>query len=235
MNRIVSATTMVALITVASPVLANDYSFPVGMKVTIERGDTPEFQEKSNIVYPVVNYFSYEPAAGETETSFALFKNGGDTLTTVAIGDRFQINEPVGRDDEVSFSPDVDTAPKPIRVLVTDPIAIGHVHFAPGSAVLSSEARAALDVIAVEMIKSDLLGALLVGRTDRSGSELANLSLSDRRVAAVRKYLKRALLEQGADDFALVAEGVGEYLADTSDGAVKAKERRVSIVIYSHS
>lgn len=219
----------------AGPVSANQYAFPVGMKVTLEKGSAPQFQANSNLVFPVTSYFSYEPAVGETATSFVLFKNGEETLTTFAMGDRFQIDESVGRDDEVTFAPDSETAPKPIRVLVTDPIAIGHIHFEPGSAKLTEDARDALNVVAAEMIGSDLLGALLVGRTDRAGSEMANLSLSERRVAAARKYLKQALEAQGSNDFALKTEGVGEYFADTADGVAKARERRVSIIIYSHS
>ena len=217
------------------PAIATEYSFPTEMKVTIERGDEPVYTEGSNLVYPVVSYFSFKPAFDETETSFVLFKNGGDTLTAISMGDRFQIEDSISRDDEVSFAKDPDTAPRPIRVLLTDPIPVGHVHFSVGSARLSDEAKAALDAIAAEMKNSGLFGALLVGRTDRGGSETANLSLGSKRASAVKRYLGKSLSNLGISDFALTRESLGEYLADASNGATSLKDRKVSILIYSHS
>ena len=226
---------LILLSSLSLPAIATDYSFPTEMKVTIERGDDPVFTEGSNLVYPVVSYFSYKQAMDETQTSFILFKNGGDTLTATSMGDRFQIEESIARDDEVSFATDSDTAPRPIRVLLTDPIPVGHVHFASGSKKLSDEAKAALDAIAAEMKNSGLLGALLVGRTDRAGSETANLSLGAKRAIAVKRYLGKSLSNLGMSDFALTRESLGEYLADASNGPTSLKDRKVSILIYSHS
>lgn len=221
--------------TIALPAVATDYSFPTGMKVTIERGDEAIYTEGSNLVYPVVSYFSYKPAMEETQTSFVLFKNGGDTLTAISMGKRFKIQESIARDDEVSFATDPETAPRPIRVLLTDPIPVGHVHFVSGSAKLNEDAKAALDAIAVEMKSSGLFGAFLVGRTDRAGSENANLTLGAKRAIAVERYLGQSLASLGVTDFRLTRESMGEYLSDSSKGLNSLKERRVSILIYSHS
>ena len=226
---------LILLSSLALPAVGAVYSFPTEMKVTIERGEEPIYTEGSNLVYPVVSYFSYKQAFGDTETTFALFRNGGDTLTATVAGDRFKIAESIARNDEISFAPDLQTAPRPIRVLLTDPIAAGHVHFTSGSARLTTEAKRAVDAIAVEMKNADLLGALLVGLTDQAGSASSNLSLGAKRAKAVKRYLEKRLSSLGATDFMIARESLGEYLSVAKNGQANLKDRKVTVLIYSHS
>ena len=68
---------------------------------------------------------------------------------------------------------------------------------------------------------------LITGHTDRSGSEIYNLRLSQVRAEAVR----RAMESFGVDTQAMMARGVGEGQpkVPTEDGALSAQNRRAQI------
>jgi len=67
------------------------------------------------------------------------------------------------------------------------------------------------------------------GHTDRAGTPEYNMSLSDRRAAAVRQALVRA----GIPDNAIGTQGVGEAqpLVPTADGEREPQNRRVELVL----
>jgi len=58
-----------------------EYSFPTGKFVSIERDELPTYKEDSNVVYPVVNYFSVNMPNGDM--SFSLRNEEGDELAVI--------------------------------------------------------------------------------------------------------------------------------------------------------
>lgn len=210
---------------------AREYSFPTQMKVSIERGDEPIIKSGSNVVYPILSYFSVVMPPEPTE--FNLYGIDNEPLTLTAAGDRYLIEEPISIGDEIFFAVlDGENGIKPIRTVLSGPIQIGHVHFAVGSANLSRAAKEVLRQIAVEMKFSGLFGAYLVGQTDRSGSEAANSALSQRRVAAAEKFLAAALSENQVSSPELMTEAMGEYLAGGKDGIANEFDRKVTVLLY---
>ena len=209
---------------------ATEYSFPIGMSVSIERDALPTYSENSNIVYPVVNYFSVNMPNGDE--NFALRNEDGQDLPVIKQGDKYFINSHIALGENVYFGPDVQNVADPVRVIVDGPISVGHVHFKSSSSKLSSQAKRALSLIAEEMFNSNLTSAYLVGMTDRSGGESANLVLANKRAEAAASYLKKKLAGLGVMDPVITTESMGEYLSTSKDGVVNLKDRKVSVLIY---
>ncbi|MEY3455315.1 MAG: hypothetical protein RLZZ92_435 [Actinomycetota bacterium] len=92
-----------------------------------------------------------------------------------------------------------------------------------------------LTEMAKQMYNSGLLGAYLVGMTDRAGSNDSNLALSLKRVNVASKYLSKKLANLGATGAVIKTENMGEYLASTKDGLVDPFDRKVSVLIYPAS
>jgi outer membrane protein OmpA-like peptidoglycan-associated protein len=86
--------------------------------------------------------------------------------------------------------------------------------------------------MAQQMMNSGLMGAYLVGMTDRSGSDAANLSLSLRRANSAAKYLNRKLTQLGAEGPKVTVENMGEYLSSAKAGIVDPYDRKVSVMVY---
>jgi outer membrane protein OmpA-like peptidoglycan-associated protein len=209
---------------------ATDYSFPTGMKVSIEKSEIPGYKVGSNVAYQIVNYFSVNFPDGDQ--AFVLKDEAGEELTVMKDGDRFFIDADVPLGEKVYFGPNEQNVADPVRVLVQGPINVGHVHFARGSVTLSSDAKEALKLVAREMFDHNLTSAYVVGMTDRSGSEIANLLLSTRRANATSAYLKKRLMALGVLDPVIATEGMGEYLSDRRDGIEYSYDRKASIMVY---
>jgi hypothetical protein len=77
--------------------------------------------------------------------------------------------------------------------MIEGPINIGHIHFSSSSAKLSTAGKKALRLMAQEMADSNLTSAYLVGMTDRSGGNDANVALSAKRAEAAAAYLEKRL------------------------------------------
>ena len=227
-----TATALAALFTFTSAgvVNATEYSFPTGMTVTIEKDKAPAFKEGSNVAYAIVNYFSVIMPNGDL--GFSLKNEQGDELPVARDGDRYFITADVPAGEVVYFGPDTQTVSSPVRVMMEGPINIGHVHFKTGSAKLTSNAKKALTLMAQEMKASNLTSAYLVGMTDRSGSNDANLTLAERRANSAASYLKNKLASLGVAKFVVTTETMGEYLSDTKDGTVNTYDRKVSVLIF---
>jgi outer membrane protein OmpA-like peptidoglycan-associated protein len=209
---------------------ATEYAFPTGMSVNLERDDVPAYKAGSTVVYPVVNYFSVQMPNGDE--NFVLKNEAGETLTVSMDGDRYFVDAEIPAGQVVYFGPNADTVAQPIRVMLNGPINIGHVHFASGSSALTAETRKALRLVAKEMKDSNLTSAYLVGMTDRSGSETANLTLSEKRANVAATYLNKKLAELGVTNSSVTTENMGEYLSEKRDGTVNPFDRKVSILIY---
>jgi outer membrane protein OmpA-like peptidoglycan-associated protein len=117
------------------------------------------------------------------------------------------------------------TAPAPAPAAAPGTLAVA-VAFAFGSADLTPPARAQLDSIAegLKLLKADA-AVVIEGHTDSVGPDAYNLALSDRRAAAVKRYLveRHGIAEQR---LATIGKGKTEPLADTPPNA--ARNRRVA-------
>lgn len=105
------------------------------------------------------------------------------------------------------------------------------VHFRPGSAVLSPEAKAAIDAAAIKVHGDNLKGWVIevVGYADSMGNTARNRSLSERRADAVINYLVLTYnlpLRRVGQPF-----GYGSLnpVADNATGEGRALNRRVEI------
>jgi outer membrane protein OmpA-like peptidoglycan-associated protein len=166
------------------------------------------------------------------DTGFVLENESGDELAMVKEGEEYLLQSSVALGENIFFGTDSQTAGRPVRVMVDGPINLGHVHFNSGSAKLSVEGKMVITEMARQMYNSGLLGAYLVGMTDRAGSIDSNLALSQKRVTAASKYLSKKLAQLGATGTMIKTENMGEYLASTRDGIVDAFDRKVSVLIY---
>ncbi|MBL8837952.1 MAG: OmpA family protein [Alphaproteobacteria bacterium] len=81
------------------------------------------------------------------------------------------------------------------------------IAFAYGSAELTADARATLDVLAAAMARLPQFRFQVEGHTDAAGSDAYNLTLSQRRAAAVVQYL---VLSHDIGPARLAAIGFGE-------------------------
>lgn len=230
MKKIIIGMTILALPTLAISASASEYPFPTEMKVTIERGNEPLMKINSSVVYPVVNKFTVTMPNGDAE--FVLERETGDEIPLVKEGDEYLLQSPVAISENIFFGADSQTAGRPVRVMLQGPINLGHIHFNSGSAKLTADGKLVITEMAQQMYNSGLLGAYLVGMTDRAGSEDANLALSLKRVNAASKYLSKKLAQLGASGAVIKTENMGEYLASSKDGVVDPFDRKVSVLIY---
>ncbi|WP_410498736.1 OmpA family protein [Chitinibacter sp. S2-10] len=132
----------------------------------------------------------------------------------------------------------VVAAPAPAPVVAAAPVATkkqftlkSDALFDFNKATLKPAGKDALDALVVEVKKLDPKegSALIVGYTDRIGSEKYNQALSERRANTVREYL----IAQGAPADLLKAEGRGEanpVTGDTCNNIKDSKKTRAQLV-----
>lgn len=101
------------------------------------------------------------------------------------------------------------------------------VLFAFDRAVLTPDARAALDQLVQQVQAMDLEVVIAVGHADATGSSAYNQRLSERRAGAVKAYL----VQRGIDADRIYTEGRGEAqpAASNQTRAGRAQNRRVQI------
>jgi outer membrane protein OmpA-like peptidoglycan-associated protein len=97
------------------------------------------------------------------------------------------------------------------------------------SSVLSSEARSSLDQVGSVLVDYPKTAVIVQGHTDATGSEVHNLSLSERRAAAVKNHL----VGRGVEPDRMVAVGYGESepVAGNETRSGRQMNRRVNILL----
>jgi len=97
--------------------------------------------------------------------------------------------------------------------------------FETGSAILKKSSNAALDAVAKELTADASISLEVEGHTDNTGSEKANIALSQARANAVKKYIEK----KGIAATRITATGLGssQPVADNATAAGKAQNRRV--------
>lgn len=103
--------------------------------------------------------------------------------------------------------------------------------FASGQSTLTSGAAASLEALATYLELAQAGAIRVEGHTDAQGDAQANLALSERRAAAVR----RALADAGipAARIEAVGRGAAQPVADNATAAGRARNRRVEIVVQT--
>lgn len=107
--------------------------------------------------------------------------------------------------------------------------AVEDVKFKTASDVLTDSSKGILDEVANAMKNNDSYKLRIEGHTDNVGSDDYNMTLSQKRADAVKKYL----VDQGVASDRIVAEGFGESnpltTNETPEG--RAKNRRVNFMV----
>ncbi len=106
------------------------------------------------------------------------------------------------------------------------------VNFGFDSSNLTSEAKMNLDKLAEVLRNNPDTNINIYGYTDSKGADSYNLSLSDRRAAAVKSYL----ISKGVNSAAMFTMGMGEQdpIASNSTDEGRAQNRRVEFAITAN-
>lgn len=115
----------------------------------------------------------------------------------------------------------------PVGARRINPAADVPLQFAVGSAVLSPGSRANLATLAKQMSSAQHQGkrVRIVGHTDRSGTQQANLTLSQRRADAVAEFLA----SQGVDKSRIETLGLADTVMIPGVSPFSPRQRRVEI------
>ena len=129
---------------------------------------------------------------------------------------------------ETLFGAEVERVGEGIKVTMKENM----VNFGFDSSDLTSAAKANLDKLA-QVLKNNMdTNINIYGHTDSKGTDAYNLSLSERRAAAVKNYL----VSQGVSAGRMFTMGVGEKepVASNDTDAGRAENRRVEFAITAN-
>lgn len=103
------------------------------------------------------------------------------------------------------------------------------VHFDEGKDTLTDESRARIDDVLAEVAKRPIADVLVVGHTDRVGTDAVNDALAKQRAETVRAELIR----RGLPPANVQASGRGsrEPVVPTPPGVAEPRNRRVDIIV----
>lgn len=132
----------------------------------------------------------------------------------------------------------VEKAPEPEPIAVAEPAKVAYstvtlsadAFFDFDKSTLKPAGKAKLTELASGLSQYEKVDSIrATGHTDSVGTDRYNQSLSERRAAAVKKFL----IEKGVDASVIVTEGLGESspVASNKTKAGRAKNRRVEVTI----
>jgi outer membrane protein OmpA-like peptidoglycan-associated protein len=103
------------------------------------------------------------------------------------------------------------------------------LYFVEGKDEFTDESKRAFDSVFSEIAKRPVPDVLVIGHTDKVGTDAFNDPLSRQRAEVVR----RALVARGiaADNIVVVGRGKREPIVATADGVAEARNRRVEILV----
>jgi outer membrane protein OmpA-like peptidoglycan-associated protein len=103
------------------------------------------------------------------------------------------------------------------------------LYFVEGKDEFTDESKRAFDSVFTEIARRPVPDVLVIGHTDRVGSDAFNDELSRQRAEVVR----RALVARGvaAQNIVVVGRGEREPIVPTADGVAEARNRRVEILV----
>ncbi len=177
--------------------------------------------------------------ATQSGTVVLLPEQGGrDTAVTVRQGDRtLVLDQPYAAADLTSTGPqprassaaEVDRrfaaalAAQPARPRVYT------LYFVEQTDTLTDESRRMLDTVAAEIARHPVPDIVVVGHTDRVGSDAVNDALARKRAETVRTGLTQRGI--AAENIVAVGRGKREPIVPTADGVAEPLNRRVEIVV----
>jgi uncharacterized repeat protein (TIGR01451 family) len=106
-----------------------------------------------------------------------------------------------------------------------------NIQFDPAAATIRPESFAVLDQVASILGEQPALEIRIVGHTDDTGDELANVELSQRRAESVKDYLVSHGI--AADRLETIGRGEYEPVASNQTEAGRAANRRVEFIVKS--
>jgi outer membrane protein OmpA-like peptidoglycan-associated protein len=103
------------------------------------------------------------------------------------------------------------------------------LYFVEGKDEFTAESKGIIDGVFAEIAKRPVPDVLVIGHTDKVGSDAVNDPLSRQRAEVVRT----ALLARGiaADKVVTIGRGKREPMVPTADGVAEARNRRVEIQV----
>ena len=103
------------------------------------------------------------------------------------------------------------------------------LYFVEGKDEFTDESKRAFDGVFSEIAKRPVPDVLVIGHTDKVGTDAFNDPLSRQRAEVVR----RALVARGiaAENIVVVGRGKREPIVPTADGVAEARNRRVEILV----
>jgi outer membrane protein OmpA-like peptidoglycan-associated protein len=103
------------------------------------------------------------------------------------------------------------------------------LYFVEGKDEFTEESKRAFDSVFGEIAKRPVPDVLVIGHTDKVGSDVFNDTLSLQRAEVVR----RALVARGiaAENIVVIGRGKREPIVPTADGVAEARNRRVEILV----
>jgi outer membrane protein OmpA-like peptidoglycan-associated protein len=103
------------------------------------------------------------------------------------------------------------------------------LYFVEGKDEFTDESKRAFDSVFSEIAKRPVPDVLVIGHTDKVGTDAFNDPLSRQRAEVVR----RALLARGigAENIVVIGRGKREPIVPTADGVAEARNRRVEILV----
>jgi outer membrane protein OmpA-like peptidoglycan-associated protein len=103
------------------------------------------------------------------------------------------------------------------------------LYFVEGKDEFTEDSRLAFDSVFTEIARRPVPDVLVIGHTDRLGTDAFNDALSRQRAEVVR----RALVARGVaqENIVVVGRGEREPIVVTADGVAEARNRRVEILV----
>jgi OOP family OmpA-OmpF porin len=157
--------------------------------------------------------------------SFPIFGTAKYQITAEAQGynPKTVIVDPKEVSAEKRLTRDIKLTPKGQTII------LDHLIFAQGKAVIDPKSYGELDEVVQMMKENEKIEIRLEGHTDNVGSPKANLSLSQKRVDAVKKYLVDKGISKGRVE--TKAFGGSQPLKNEQTPEAKALNRRVEMRI----
>lgn len=180
------------------------------------------------------------PPAPKTQGTVVLLPDPGGQATAVTVrqaGGELVLDQPYAAARLTSQGPQKDTlSPAQVQAqfgaaLAARPMPPARftLYFVEGKDEFTDESRRAFDGVFAEIAQRPLPDLLVIGHTDRVGSDAFNDNLSRQRAEVVR----RQLLARGlaVENIVVIGRGKREPVVPTADGVAEPRNRRVEILV----
>jgi len=176
---------------------ASELAFPVNKSITVGLSQEPAIKNGDNQFYEIV--YTINPTLPADISDFQLIRED-QTLKLQKTLAGYRIEEPIKLEDKVLLSWGSRGQFSPVAIMLRNPLEIGAVSFAFNSSKLSPEAKQVIKSVSQAIATSGLRGVYVVGNADKPGSDLTNMSLSQKRAKRVLSSLSKDLAKLSITD-----------------------------------